>query len=152
MFLGDITAAYQKNPELESLLFDDFFLKGAYEPNARRSQLTINQLSTRPSPDGGACALRLPYGVYLFPRSRRRCPSSTATGVQCFQPTCCKLNATTLVHTRSASFLERRMSVSSPTRISVRPLLHFYDAWLIFGLDINWTGRGGNVSASTYIV
>ena len=28
VFLGDITAAYHKNPELESLLFDDFFIKG----------------------------------------------------------------------------------------------------------------------------
>jgi 6-phosphogluconate dehydrogenase len=28
VFLGDITAAYDKNPKLESLLFDDFFKKG----------------------------------------------------------------------------------------------------------------------------
>jgi 6-phosphogluconate dehydrogenase len=28
VFLGDITSAYQKTPELESLLFDDFFNKG----------------------------------------------------------------------------------------------------------------------------
>jgi len=28
VFLGDITSAYQKKPELESLLFDDFFNKG----------------------------------------------------------------------------------------------------------------------------
>jgi 6-phosphogluconate dehydrogenase len=30
VFLGDITAAYNKTPELESLLFDDFFKKGEY--------------------------------------------------------------------------------------------------------------------------
>jgi len=28
VFLGDITAAFNKNHELESLLFDDFFNKG----------------------------------------------------------------------------------------------------------------------------
>jgi 6-phosphogluconate dehydrogenase len=28
VFLGDITAAYEKNSKLESLLFDDFFNKG----------------------------------------------------------------------------------------------------------------------------
>lgn len=28
VFLGDITSAYHKKPELESLLFDDFFNKG----------------------------------------------------------------------------------------------------------------------------
>lgn len=28
VFLGDITSAYGKNPQLESLLFDDFFNKG----------------------------------------------------------------------------------------------------------------------------
>lgn len=31
VFLGDITAAYQKNKDLESLLFDDFFNKGSYK-------------------------------------------------------------------------------------------------------------------------
>ena len=30
VFLGDITAAYRKNADLESLLFDDFFNKGGY--------------------------------------------------------------------------------------------------------------------------
>ena len=30
VFLGDITHAYQTTPNLESLLFDDFFNKGAY--------------------------------------------------------------------------------------------------------------------------
>ena len=28
VFLGDITSAYEKNSNLESLLFDDFFNKG----------------------------------------------------------------------------------------------------------------------------
>ena len=28
VFLGDITKAYEKTPNLESLLFDDFFNKG----------------------------------------------------------------------------------------------------------------------------
>jgi 6-phosphogluconate dehydrogenase len=28
VFLGDISAAYEKNSKLESLLFDDFFNKG----------------------------------------------------------------------------------------------------------------------------
>jgi 6-phosphogluconate dehydrogenase len=31
VFLSDITAAYRKNPQLESLLFDDFFNKGLFE-------------------------------------------------------------------------------------------------------------------------
>ena len=29
VFLGDITKAYEKTPNLESLLFDDFFNKGS---------------------------------------------------------------------------------------------------------------------------
>jgi 6-phosphogluconate dehydrogenase len=31
VFLGDITAAYQKDLKLESLLFDDFFTKGWHD-------------------------------------------------------------------------------------------------------------------------
>lgn len=31
VFLGDITSAYEKNKDLESLLFDDFFNKGSYK-------------------------------------------------------------------------------------------------------------------------
>ena len=38
VFLGDITAAYQKNPQVESLLFDDFFNKAVHKakPGWRR--------------------------------------------------------------------------------------------------------------------
>ncbi|GEM09482.1 6-phosphogluconate dehydrogenase [Rhodotorula toruloides] len=38
VFLGDITKAYQKNPELENLLFDDFFNKAIHkaQPGWRR--------------------------------------------------------------------------------------------------------------------
>ena len=38
VLLGDITAAYQKNPKLESLLFDDFFNKALHkaQPGWRR--------------------------------------------------------------------------------------------------------------------
>ena len=40
VFLGDITAAYQKNGNLESLLFDDFFNKAWYV----RQPLSRNEL------------------------------------------------------------------------------------------------------------
>ena len=38
VFLGDITSAYQKNGQLESLLFDDFFNKAVHkaQPGWRR--------------------------------------------------------------------------------------------------------------------
>lgn len=38
VFLGDITSAYQKTPQVESLLFDDFFNKAVHkaQPGWRR--------------------------------------------------------------------------------------------------------------------
>ena len=53
----------------------------------------------------------------------------------------------------------KRTIPSQPDRISVRPpfslihISHKYFIKLSFLIsDINWTGRGGNVSASTYVV
>jgi 6-phosphogluconate dehydrogenase len=40
VFLSDITAAYRKNPQLESLLFDDFFNKGESTFRSERPSLT----------------------------------------------------------------------------------------------------------------
>jgi 6-phosphogluconate dehydrogenase len=47
VFLGDITSAYTKNKELESLLFDDFFNKGMYPSEDNNCYLLADNLLSR---------------------------------------------------------------------------------------------------------
>jgi hypothetical protein len=154
VFLGDITAAYHKTPELESLLFDDFFNKGRHLIRLHFSQrLTwASQPCTRRSPAGAASSRRLCSGVSRPRRSALRSPSSTATAARSCPRTCSRPSVTTSARTPSRSCPARRTTASRPARTSVsrydcsecRPIL------MCSITDINWTGRGGNVSASSY--
>ena len=114
------------------------------------------QLSTRHSPVGGASLPRLSFGAFPLPRSARPWPSSTATGARLSLPTSSRVSATTSVPTRSVCSPARRMRSSRPARISVRLFLLLSAGYRTIShqstrhLDVNWTGRGGNVAASTY--
>ncbi|KAF8323079.1 6-phosphogluconate dehydrogenase [Clavulina sp. PMI_390] len=120
VFLADITKAYEKNSQLESLLFDDFFNKAIHKAQ---------------------------------PGWRRVIAQSVLWGVP------------TPAFSTALAFLDGYRSEIVPANIlqaqrdyfgahTFRVLPGKENDTLIAGKDIhiNWTGRGGNVSASTYIV
>lgn len=122
VFLGDITSAYEKNPNLESLLFDGFFNKGArlWPPTLVNLCIELgSQPSTKHSPAGDGLLLRVPSGVSPSLRSAQHLPSSTATAATFSQPISYRRSAITLVLTPSVSSQGRRMRGSSPARIFV---------------------------------
>ena len=122
VFLGDITSAYEKNPNLESLLFDSFFNKGECLWSPTSVDLCIepgSQLYTKHSPAGDGLLLRVPSGVSPSLRSAQHLPSSTATAATFSQPISSRRSAITLVLTPSVSSQGRRMRDSSPARIFV---------------------------------
>ncbi|KAI0803095.1 6-phosphogluconate dehydrogenase [Irpex lacteus] len=119
VFLGDITHAYETNPKLESLLFDDFFNKAIHkaQPGWRRivAQAAIWGI---PSPAfSTALAFFDGYRSEIVP----------------------------------ANILQAQRDYFGAHTFRVLPGKE--NAKLEAGKDIhiNWTGRGGNVSASTYI-
>lgn len=61
-------------------------------------------------------------------------------------------SATTSVLTHSVFFLAKRTPNSNLAKIFVRTMIFHYHQGLLIDIlvDVNWTGRGGNVSASTY--
>jgi hypothetical protein len=62
------------------------------------------------------------------------------------------LSVTTSVHTHSVFFLAKRTRNSKPEKIFVRtlfPQIGLHVSTLFFA-DVNWTGRGGNVSSTAY--
>jgi len=119
VFLGDITAAYTKNPQLESLLFDDFFNKAVHkaQPGWRRI-IAQAVLWGIPTPAfSTALAFFDGYRSEVVP----------------------------------ANLLQAQRDYFGAHTFRVLP--GFESDKLQPGKDIhiNWTGRGGNVSASTYI-
>ncbi|KAF8330389.1 6-phosphogluconate dehydrogenase [Cantharellus anzutake] len=119
VFLADITKAYDKNPKLESLLFDDFFNKAIHKAQ---------------------------------PGWRRVIAQSVLWGV------------TLPAFSTALAFLDGYRSAVVPANLiqaqrdyfgahTFRVLPGNENKLLPAGKDIhiNWTGRGGNVSASTYI-
>lgn len=123
VFLGDITSAYEKNPNLESLLFDSFFNKGGRpSPLVDLCAELGSQLSTKHSRAGDGSMLRLSSGVSPFLRSPQHLPSSTGTAVTFSQPISSKRNAITLVLTPSVSSQGKRTRGSRPARIFVSVL------------------------------
>ena len=98
-FLGKIKEAYDKNPQLNNLLLDDFFSKllNDYQaPGGEPSSMPSKQVSR----------LR---------RSQPRCPSSTDTARADCLPTCCKRNAISLAPTPTSASTSRVVSFSTPT-------------------------------------
>jgi len=118
VFLNDITKAYQKNPELESLLFDDFFNKAVHtaQPGWRRviAQATLWGIPTPAF--STALAFFDGYRSEILP----------------------------------ANLIQAQRDYFGAHTFKVLPGKE--NAKFQPGTDIhvNWTGRGGNVSASTY--
>ncbi|TFK76895.1 6-phosphogluconate dehydrogenase [Pluteus cervinus] len=118
VFLGDITKAYQKNPKLESLLFDDFFNKAVH--NAQEGWRRIIAQSVLwgiPTPAfSTALAFFDGYRSEIVP----------------------------------ANLLQAQRDYFGAHTFRVLPGKE--NSRLAAGEDIhvNWTGRGGNVSATTY--
>ncbi|KAI8995455.1 6-phosphogluconate dehydrogenase [Trametes punicea] len=119
VFLDDITSAYQKNPNLESLLFDDFFNKAVHkaQPGWRRivAQAVLWGIPTPAF--STALAFFDGYRSDVLP----------------------------------ANLIQAQRDYFGAHTFRVRPGKE--NAKLKAGEDIhvNWTGRGGNVSASSYI-
>lgn len=63
------------------------------------------------------------------------------------------LSVTTSVHTRSVFFPEKRTPNSNKEKIFVRTYKFHTFVYMVltfFFADVNWTGRGGNVSSTAY--
>ncbi|GJN88742.1 hypothetical protein Rhopal_001710-T1 [Rhodotorula paludigena] len=120
VFLGDITAAYQKKPDLENLLFDDFFNKAIHkaQPGWRRI-VAQGALWGIPTP-----AFSTALSFFDGYRTERL----------------------------PASLLQAQRDLFGAHTFRILP--QFANEKYKDGEDIhvNWTGRGGNVSASTYNV
>ncbi|KWU41729.1 putative 6-phosphogluconate dehydrogenase [Rhodotorula sp. JG-1b] len=120
VFLGDITKAFQKTPDLENLLFDDFFNKAIHtaQPGWRRI-VAQGALWGIPTP-----AFSTALSFFDGYRTERL----------------------------PASLLQAQRDYFGAHTFRVLP--QFASEKYPEGKDIhvNWTGRGGNVSASTYNV
>ncbi|KAI0670085.1 6-phosphogluconate dehydrogenase, partial [Trametes maxima] len=118
VFLGDITSAYQKNQQLESLLFDDFFNKAVREaqPGWRRI-IAQAVLWGIPTP-----AFSTALAFFDGYRSE----------------------------VVSANLLQAQRDYFGAHTFRVVPGKENAKFKLGEDIHVNWTGRGGNVSASTY--
>jgi len=118
VFLGDITAAYTKHPELESLLFDDFFNKAVHnaQPGWRRI-IAQAVLWGIPTPAfSTALAFFDGYRSEIVP----------------------------------ANLLQAQRDYFGAHTFRVLPGKENERFKSGEDIHVNWTGRGGNVSASTY--
>jgi len=118
VFLKDITTAYRNNPELENLLFDDFFNKAIH--NAQEGWRNI-----------------------------------VAKGAQWGIPTPCFSTALSFydgyrAENLPANLLQAQRDYFGAHTFKIKP--EFANEKYPVGKDIhvNWTGRGGEISASTY--
>jgi len=118
VFLGDITNAYQKKSDLESLLFDDFFNKAVHKAQGGWRRVAAQAvLWGVPTPAfSTALAFFDGYRSEILP----------------------------------ANLIQAQRDYFGAHTFLVQP--GFESESLPIGKDIhiNWTGRGGNVSASTY--
>lgn len=118
VFLGDITNAYNKNPELENLLFDDFFHKAI-----NKAQPSWRNII------GHAAQLGIPVPAFSTALSfydgfrSDRLPANLIQGQRDY------------FGAHTFKVLPKFVSEKYPKE---------------GGIHINWTGKGGNVSASTY--
>ncbi|KAN0100797.1 6-phosphogluconate dehydrogenase, C-terminal domain containing protein [Tylopilus felleus] len=118
VFLSDIAAAYEKNPQLDSLLFDDFFNKAVHkaQPGWRRIVAQVVLWGIPTPAFSTALAFFDGYRSEIVP----------------------------------ANLIQAQRDYFGAHTFRVLPGKE--NAKLKKGEDIhtNWTGRGGNVSASTY--
>ncbi|KAK3301081.1 6-phosphogluconate dehydrogenase [Chaetomium fimeti] len=118
VFLKDITAAYRKNPDLENLLFDDFFNKAIHKAQPGwRDVVAKTALLGIPSP-------------------------AFSTALSWFDGYRTK--------DLPANLLQAQRDYFGAHTFRIKP--EAANAKYQEGKDIhvNWTGRGGNVAASTY--
>jgi len=118
VFLGDITAAYEKNPNLESLLFDGFFNKAVHkaQPGWRRI-IAQTVLWGIPAP-------------------------AFSTALAFFDGYRSEVLPANLIQAQRDYFGAHTFRVlpgKENERLRANEDIH-----------VNWTGRGGNVSASSY--
>jgi 6-phosphogluconate dehydrogenase len=120
VFLKDITAAYRKNPDLENLLFDDFFNKAIH--NAQNGWREVVSKSAL-------------WGIPL---------PAFSTALSFYDGYRCK--------DLPANLLQAQRDYFGAHTFRIKP--EFANEKYPEGKDIhvNWTGRGGNVSATTYQV
>jgi len=118
VFLKDITSAFRKNPDLESLLFDDFFNKAIHKAQAGwRDVVSKGALWGIPTP-----AFSTALSFYDGFRTKDL----------------------------PANMLQAQRDYFGAHTFRIKP--EHASSKYPEGKDIhvNWTGRGGNVSASTY--
>jgi len=118
VFLKDITSAYRKNPDLENLLFDDFFNKAIHKAQPGWRDVI-----------GKAAALGIPTPAF-------------STALSWFDGYRTK--------DLPANLLQAQRDYFGAHTFKIKP--EFANAKYPEGqnIHVNWTGRGGNVSASTY--
>ncbi|KAG8689974.1 hypothetical protein FRC08_010724, partial [Ceratobasidium sp. 394] len=136
VFLNDITKAYEKTPELESLLFDDFFIKAIHnaQPGWRRV-IAQAVLWGIPTP-------AFSTALAFFDGYRSEVVSANILQGQ---------RDYFGAHTFRVLPGKENDLLQAGKDIRKSESLHGSFPLLTLLLDINWTGRGGNVSASTYI-
>jgi len=119
VFLADITKAYRANPQLENLLFDDFFRTAIHKAQAGWRKTVVRAVEWGIPTPCFSTALSF-YDGYRT----KRLP---------------------------ANLLQAQRDYFGAHTFRVNP--DFVSETLPEGQDIhiNWTGRGGNVSASTYL-
>jgi 6-phosphogluconate dehydrogenase len=118
VFLKEITKAYRQNPELENLLFDDFFSKAIHKAQAGwRDTVSKGALWGIPTP-----AFSTALSFYDGYRAKDL----------------------------PANLLQAQRDYFGAHTFRIKP--EFANETYKEGQDIhvNWTGRGGNISASTY--
>jgi 6-phosphogluconate dehydrogenase len=118
VFLKDITQAYRNNPELENLLFDDFFNKAIHEAQPGWREVISK-----------AASLGIPTPAF-----------STA------------LNWFDGYRTKDlpANLLQAQRDYFGAHTFLIKPEFANEKYKKGENIHVNWTGRGGNVSASTY--
>lgn len=118
VFLKDITSAYRKNPDLENLLFDDFFTKAIHNAQSGwRDVVSKGTLWGIPMP-----AFSTALSFYDGYRSKDL----------------------------PANLLQAQRDYFGAHTFRIKPehaSEKYPDAK---DIHVNWTGKGGNVSATTY--
>lgn len=118
VFLKDITSAYRNNPDLENLLFDDFFNKAIHKAQPGwRDIVSKGALWGIPTP-------AFSTALSFFDGYRTK--------------------------DLPANLLQAQRDYFGAHTFKIKP--EYANEKYAEGADnhVNWTGRGGNVSASTY--
>lgn len=118
VFLKDITSAYRKNPELENLLFDDFFNKAIHKAQPGwRDIVSKGALWGIPTP-------------------------AFSTALSFYDGYRAKDLPANLLQAQRDYFGAHTFQIKPEHASEKYPEGEYH--------HVNWTGRGGNVSASTY--